>query len=316
MKSKFFKRLTACAVALITTAAMLPLCAVASAAQNPEVNYTKYYPDTKEGSYFTITHTSKDYTIVTKDLMTNSSGGTGKGLTTGTYVVNSNTTIDERVNIVKGAEVNLIIKPNVTLICNKGIGCGYNKKGEYATLNICGSGKLVATGTKNTAGIGGNDDETSGKILIHGCTVEATGGKHGAGIGGGEGGKDPNASSPTIRIYAGDITAKGGIDGAGIGGGDEQPGARTYIYSGTVTASSEKHGAGIGGGDEEGTFGIWICGGKVTATGGHHGAGIGAGEEGGNMRKSPDGGIHIQGGNVTATGAEGAAGHHQDGSVA
>ena len=42
MKSKFFKRLTACAVALITTAAMLPLGAVASAAQNPEVTYTKY----------------------------------------------------------------------------------------------------------------------------------------------------------------------------------------------------------------------------------------------------------------------------------
>ena len=203
MKSKFFKRLTACAVALITTAAMLPLGAVASAAQNPEVNYTKYYPDTKEGSYFTITHTSKDYTIVTKDLMTNSSGGTGKGLTSGTYVVNSNTTIDERVNIVKGAEVNLIIQPNVTLTCNKGIGCGYNKNGEYATLNICGSGKLVATGTKNTAGIGGNDDETSGNILIHGCTVEATGGKHGAGIGGGEGGKDPDDTT-SIKIFAGE----------------------------------------------------------------------------------------------------------------
>ena len=166
MKSKLFKRLTACAVALITTAAMLPLGAVASAAQNPEVNYTKYYPDMKEGSYFTITYTSKDYTVVTKDLMTNSSGGTGKGLTGGTYVVNSNTTIDERVNIVKGAEVNLIIQPDVTLTCNKGIGCGYNKKGEYATLNICGSGKLVATGTKNTAGIDGcrKNAKTGGDI--------------------------------------------------------------------------------------------------------------------------------------------------------
>lgn len=39
MKIKFFKRLTACAVALITLAAMLPLNA---AAANPEVNYDKY----------------------------------------------------------------------------------------------------------------------------------------------------------------------------------------------------------------------------------------------------------------------------------
>ena len=118
MKSKFFKRLTACAVALITTAAMLPLCAVASAAQNPEVTYTKYRYNGFVGLVESTDYNTKDYTVVTKDLMTNSSGGTGKGLTTGTYVVNSNTTIDERVNIVKGAEVNLIIEPNVTLICN------------------------------------------------------------------------------------------------------------------------------------------------------------------------------------------------------
>ena len=302
MKSKLFKRLTACAVALITTAAMLPLGAVASAAQNPEVNYTKYYPDMKEGSYFTITHTSKDYTVVTKDLMTNSSGGTGKGLTGGTYVVNSNTTVDERVNIVKGAEVNLIIQPDVTLTCNKGIGCGYNKKGEYATLNICGSGKLVATGTNNTAGIGGNDDETSGNILIHGCRVEATGGKHGAGIGGGEGGKNPD-NETSIKIFAGDITAKGGVDGAGIGGGDNQQGALTYIYGGKINASSEKHGAGIGGGDEENTCGIYIYNGNITATGGSHGAGIGAGEHGGNIHE-----IKITGGSINTTGGSGGAG--------
>ena len=294
---KKLKKTLSILLSLTITAGMFAVLPVtASAAQNPEVNYTKYYPDTKEGSYFTITHSSTNYTIVTKDLMTNSSGGTGKGLTSGTYVVNSNTTIDERVNIVKGAEVNLIIQPNVTLTCNKGIGCGYNKKGEYATLNICGSGKLVATGTKNTAGIGGNDDETSGNILIHGCRVEATGGKHGAGIGGGEGGKDPD-DAISIKIFAGDITAKGGVDGAGIGGGDTQQGALTYIYGGKINASSEKHGAGIGGGDEENTRGIYIYNGNITATGGSHGAGIGAGEHGGNIHE-----IKITGGTIDAKG--------------
>ena len=272
------------------------------------VSYTEYSWDDTTKTLSTTTRTATQYTVVTKNLIKESSDGTGKGLMSGTYVVNSDTTIDEYFYIRKNQSVDLIVQDGVTLTCKKGIGCGYDKNNEYATLNIYGGGKIVSTGKKKAAGIGGNDGETNGWITIHGTTIEATGGKHGAGIGGGEGGKDPNASSPTIRIYAGDITAKGGIDGAGIGGGDEQPGARTYIYSGTVKASSDKHGAGIGGGDEEGTFGIWICGGKVTATGGHHGAGIGAGEEGGNMRKSPDGGIHIQGGNVTATGAEGAAG--------
>ena len=254
------------------------------------------------------------YIVVTSDLMKSNPDG----LEDGTYVVNSDVTIEDYVFVGKGKEVDLIVLDGVTLTCKKGVGCGYNQSGESATLNIygtgtgddgIGTGKIVTTGKEKCAGIGGKDDESSGSITIHGTTIETTGGKHAAGIGGGEGGKDPDASSPVITIYNGKITATGGIDGAGIGGGDEQPGARTYIYGGTVTASSKKHGAGIGGGDEEGTFGIWIYGGKITASGGDHGAGIGAGEEGGNMRKESDGGgINILGGNVTATGGGRAAG--------
>ena len=247
----------------------------------------------------TTEKTVTDYTVVNSSL---------SSMTNGTYVVNADTTIEGYVTVQKGATANLVVMDGVTLTCNKGIGCGLNKNNEYASLNIFGTGKIVATGKGKAAGIGGDNDETNGSITIHGTTIEATGGKHGAGIGGGEGGKDPDASSPIITIYDGNITATGGIDGAGIGGGDEQPGARTYIYGGTIDASSKKHGAGIGGGDEEGTFGIWIYGGTVTATGGYRGAGIGAGEEGGNLRKSPDGGVNILGGTVTATGGSGGAG--------
>ena len=91
-----------------------------------------------------------------------------------------------------------------TLTCKKGIGCGYDKKNQHATLNIYRTGKIVATGKKYYAGIGGRDNETSGNINIHGTTIEATGGSY----------------------------------GAGIGGGNEQPGARTYIYGGSITAES------------------------------------------------------------------------------
>ena len=188
----------------------------------------------------TTEKTVTDYTVVNSSL---------SSMTNGTYVVNADTTIEGYVTVQKGATANLVVMDGVTLTCNKGIGCGLNKNNEYASLNIFGTGKIVATGKGKAAGIGGDNDETNGSITIHGTTIEATGGKHGAGIGGGEGGKDPDASSPIITIYDGNITATGGIDGAGIGGGDEQPGARTYIYGGTIDASSKKHGAGIGGGD-------------------------------------------------------------------
>ena len=314
MKGKIFKRLTASFVALAMIGSSLPaelggiglfdgISLTASAADT--VSYTAY--KWENNALTQTTETVSDYTVVTKDIIKNSPDG--KGLLSGTYVVTEDTTVEDYVYIRKGQTVNLIVPKGVTLTCKQGIGCGYDKNNAYATLNIYGEGKIVANGMKYAAGIGGKDDETNGYITIHGTEIEATGGHHGAGIGGGEGGQDPDASSPTITIYAGKITANGGTDGAGIGGGDEQPGARTYIYGGDITASSEKHGAGIGGGDDEGTFGIWIYGGKVTATGGYHGAGIGAGEEGGNLRdKSNGGGINISGGTVNAKGGSGAAG--------
>ncbi len=316
LKRNLFKRISAAAVALALLGTSLPedlgsvglfdgFSLTADAAQT--VTYIEY---SWNGSALKTTEReATSYTVVTKDLVKNSSEGTGKGLQSGTYVVNANTTIEDYVYIRKNNTVNLIVRDGVTLTCKKGIGCGYDKNNEAARLNIYGGGTIVTTGESDAAGIGGKDDETNGWITIHGTTIKATGGDHAAGIGGGDGGKDPNETSPTITIYDGDITATGGIDGAGIGGGDEQPGARTYIYKGTITASSEKHGAGIGGGDEEGTYGVHIYGGKVTATGGEHGAGIGAGEGGGNLRKKADGGgVNIYGGTVTATGGKNAAG--------
>ncbi|WP_028504622.1 hypothetical protein [Ruminococcus sp. FC2018] len=311
MKGKIVKRLAAFAVALAMIGSSLPaelggiglfdgFSLTASAAQEA-VSYTVYSWNNSTKTLSETTKTITDYKVVTKDIIKNSEDG--NGILSGTYVVTQNTTVEDYLYIRKGCTANIVVPKGVTLTCKQGIGCGYDKNKAYATLNIYGGGKIVANGMKYAAGIGGKDDETNGNITIHGTEIEATGGHHGAGIGGGEGGQDPDASSPTITIYAGKITANGGMDGAGIGGGDEQPGARTYIYGGDITASSEKHGAGIGGGDEEGTFGIHIYDGKITATGGEGGAGIGAGEEGGNLRKKDDGGgINIYGGEITAKG--------------
>ena len=270
------------------------------------VVYTAYSWDSSNNTLVETVKTATDYTVVTPDLIRNSEDG--KGLRSGTFVVEQDTTINDYVYIRKGCTVNLIVLDGVTLTCTKGIGCGYSKNNEYATLNIYGTGKIVTTGEKWAAGIGGRDNEASGNISIHGTTIQATGGEGGAGIGGGDGGKDPDGRTKIV-IYAGNITAVGGKYGSGIGGGDEQPGAHTYIYGGTISANGGNCGAGLGGGDEEGTLGIWIYDGTITTTGGNHGAGIGAGEEGGSMRKAQDGGgVNILGGIVTANGGSSAAG--------
>jgi len=260
-----------------------------------KVTYTEY--SWSASSPHADKRETSDYTVVTSDLTT---------LTDGTYVVNADTTISNRLTVSKGNTVNLIVLPGKTLTCTKGIGCGYDGS-KYATLNIFGEGKIVATGDSKCAGIGGNKEETNGNITIHGTNIIATGGTYAAGIGGGDEGNDPDGTT-SIKIYTGTVNATGGDEAAGIGGGNEQPGAHTYIYGGKITAESKKLGAGIGGGDEEGTLGIFIYGGEITAIGGKHGAGIGAGEEGGKMRDGDNGGVNIFGGKVTATGGSGAAG--------
>ena len=273
-----------------------------TASAEDAVTYTEYSWDDRTNTLSSTTKTITDYTIVTGEMFKTHKDG----LNSGNYVVIGNVTVSDYFYIRKNQTVNLIVQPGTILTCKKGIGCGYDKDGQYSTLNIYGTGKIVATGKKYYAGIGGRDNETSGNINIHGTTIEAKGGSYGAGIGGGDEGKKPDYKT-AIKIYAGNITATGGSEAAGIGG-NEQPGARTYIYGGNITATSKKLGAGIGGGDEEGTMGIWIYDGTVNATGGESGAGIGAGEDGGDLREAKDGGgVNILGGNVTAKGGKNGA---------
>ena len=232
MKRKAFRRLTATLLALLmvvtVTTVGFPLTANA---EQSAVTYTEYSWD--DSALQTEVKTATDYTVVTSDLFKTNPDG----LMSGTFVVNANTTIDDYFYIRKKQTVNLIVEQGATLTCKKGIGCGYDKDNQFSTLNIYGTGKIVTTGKKYYAGIGGRDNETSGNINIHGTTIEAEGGKYGAGIGGGDEGKKPDDKT-AIKIYAGNITAKAGSEGAGIGGGNEQPGARTYIYGGSITAES------------------------------------------------------------------------------
>ena len=167
-------------------------------------------------------------------------------MTNGTYQVDSNVTISERIQI--SGTVNLILGEGATLTANDGI-----EVPTGATLIIDGTGSLVAQASNNDvegngqAGIGAR--VSFGNIIINGGNVTAKGKNGGAGIGG-----NRHASS------GGDIIINGGVVNA-----------TGSVYRTNPYASGLHEAAGIGGGATEwgGNYGyfksITINGGQVTA---------------------------------------------------
>ena len=215
-------------------------------------------------------------------------------LNAGWYVVNSNVTVNSRINLT--GNTNLILGDNCTLDV-KGI---YIPQGKTLTIYAQSvgesAGRIVSKPTSG-AGIGGISGNDNGNIVICGGIIEATGGENCAAIGGGNGG-----SGGTITIYGGNITANDPSDtyenGAGIGGGYRGSGGIITINGGTITSTkvSRGQGARIGGGCDGAPGTIIINGGTITTVGGT-GAGIGGGK--GNPA---NGTVTINGGNITASG--------------
>ena len=145
----------------------------------------------------------------------------------------------------------------------------------HAGLEKNNDGKLTIT-----------DKNENGKLI-------ATGSRYGAGIGGGN-----QRNGSNITITGGEITAIGGYSGAGIGGGNYKDGNDINIAGGKVTATGGDYGAGIGGGNQGNGKNITITGGEVTAAGGTNGAGIGGGlrKEGEKITVSGDATLKVQGG--------------------
>ena len=224
------------------------------------------------------------------------------------YVLDSDVTYSEYRLTILG-KVNLILKDGCTLNARRGIRMAANTA-EGASLTVYAQstskesmGAIIAdaSGVESCAGIGGNDAESGGKVVIIGGNITATGGEHAAGIGGGE---DRGGDSVTIK--GGIVTATGGEYGAGIGGGEGGSGGDINIEDGTVTANGGLKAAGVGGGQKwhgggnGGTIVIGRASGTtkldLTATAGNEGAGIGGGEDG------EGGNITIHSGKVTASG--------------
>lgn len=220
------------------------------------------------------------------------------------YVLDSNVTYSNYRLTILG-KVNLILKDGMTLNTFHGIRMAANRP-EGARLTVyaqsteessMGVLEANASGEDSCAGIGGNNAEAGGSVIINGGKITARGGKYGAGIGGGE-----DRSGDSVTINNGIVTATGGEYGAGIGGGEGGSGGNININGGNVTANGGYRAAGIGGGQKwrgGGSGGnITISKATVTATAGKDGAGIGGGQDG------EGGNITINSGEITAMGGD------------
>jgi len=132
------------------------------------------------------------------------------------YVVDGNLTVTERIKVTPGTSVNLILKNGSKLIASKGItvsvGSSLSIYGQFS--NGAALGQLIAQGEAYNAGIGGEDGQCAGTIIINGGRIAATGGYGAAGIGGGWEG-----SGGSITISGGTVIATGGNSASGIGAG-------------------------------------------------------------------------------------------------
>ena len=186
-----------------------------------------------------------------------------KEFTNGWYVLDNSLELSGRVTV--SGTAHLILKDGCTLTIPLGI-----QLKEDNSLTIYGQGKgtgKLTTGPCNEyqAGIGGNNHERAGTLVVNGGNVEARGGYSAAGIGGGAQGHWAGnyGNGGTVVINGGTVYAKGNHYGAGIGGG----GCHSY----NVTAIPGEGGS------------VTINGGNVTAIGGDMGGyGIGPGRSSGN----------------------------------
>ena len=219
-------------------------------------------PNVSYRAYNTTTQAFETLTANICRSVTSSTTTMGTADTETWYVVNNTVTVNSSRIEVLGT-VNLILADGKTFRAEKGLHVP-----NGVTINIygqsSGTGKLFcATMEDQLAGIGGNNEQTSGIITIHGGRIEAYGTYQSAAIGGGRG-----ANGGTTTIYGGTINATGGYYGAGIGGGTGGSGGIINIVGGTLTAQGGQYGAGIGGGANGNGGTITIIGGTVIAQAG------------------------------------------------
>lgn len=187
------------------------------------------------------------------------------------YAVTKDVTINNRIenNAAKDTPAHLILTDGHTLTAKGGIHIAFGRGlviyGQTEGTGWINIPQLQGDALEDSAGIGGNPDESGGSLIINGGTVSVSGGETGgAGIGGGVG-----ATLENLIVNGGTVTASGGDRASGIGGGKYGSGGSFTINGGTVTAYGAEQASGIGGGHEGSGGSVTINGGKLFAQGGH-----------------------------------------------
>ena len=220
----------------------------------------------------------------------------------GTYIVNSDITIDDNVTIT--GDVNLIVFDGVTLTVNGYLG-DPNPLAQTCSLSIYGqsegTGSIKATcTTADMATIDAKD------LIIHGVVINASST--------GNDGKSMLAKDNLV-VYNSNITTSATVgeaqsvvtDGdlkiyngtiviSGMAQGIMSP--NTYIYGGDITVNAGNYPANNGGQGIAGTL-LTVSGGTVKVNGGDATA---SNKDGGGAIACP---LTISGGSVTATGGNG-----------
>lgn len=167
-------------------------------------------------------------------------------------------------------------KTNLELNGDNTVLSGNREHAGIEKADVNGTGTLTITDDKNDDGSDKEKDENgnavdgdTGKLVAGGCY-------NGAGIGGG--GTDDTACTSNITITGGKITASGGYYGAGIGGGDSGTGKNIRIKGNADVAAFGNGGAAIGSGYEStGNSDITITDHATVEAASQDGCGIGGG---------------------------------------
>ncbi len=291
-RTKLSKQILSFISSLIMIFSLLPMSAMADTISGDPVAYLDY--DYDSGEFVTKSVSASDYTEVIDTTIT--LGEEGK---TTWYVVSGS--MDTRSRITVSGDVHLILVDGCKWYTNGGITVeGENSLTIYAQSNDESTmGKMFSnTDYSVNAGIGGENGNNCGTVIINGGYINAGGvgtdTDCGAGIGGGAG-----ADGGNITINGGIVTGNGSCGyngekgGAGIGGGNGGNAGYITINGGVVSGYTVNGSASIGGGCCGDGGDIIIAGGTVTADV----IGCGANGEGGS--------VTISGGSVIANGCGG-----------
>lgn len=156
---------------------------------------------------------------------------------------------------------------------------GNRKRAGIEKADVNGTGTLTIKDDKNDDGTAKDKDENGNAAGGDTGKLVAGGYEDSAGIGGGayHDGKSYGHTS-NITITGGDITASGGVYGAGIGGGDSGTGKNIRIEGNAHVAAFSNSGAGIGSGyQSNGNSDITITDHATVEAASAHGCAIGGG---------------------------------------